>query len=729
MRAGILLLGLGLHFGYLSAQDCPPVAHIWPGGTVSAALDSGNCRLGNGTPYAPYRLDLPIRGQIQMDMTGDAGLALILRDSSGARVDSGTSIHRALEAGNYTVLVIGRPVNGSAPGQTGAYSVKTNFTAEPGMLCSGFANIGLNQTVAATFPSAGCTAPDGSPYEAYSVTTWGAGTLTVTATSSDFTPVLTVRGADGSALTPTDSTLNAALSADSEYVIVVSSADLMGAYQITTAFTPADAETCRASKTLTDTLTDNAAITTASCFVTGLPGQGSMGGSGDQSYYNYYNLNVTTPGLVDLSAVSADFTATLYLLDAAGNVLAWNSGAGVEHAADGYDQNLAVTSGIRIPLGPGNYTVQLFSDVPSGGNYSLHYVFTPGPPQPCSAAAMAPGDAPTGQVSEAGCLTSIGWGDLYTLTLPAAGTLTLDLSSNEFDPALAIRDAQDNLVVANVDVGGVTNGVKGAHITADLPAGAYTVVAAANQGNGHYQLSSQFAAHNIPDCAYVQPLDINGGYIQRLGPGSCRGANGQPVDYYQFTLPSGGVVAAVMTSSEVDGYLTLLDSSGKPLRSDDNSYTGTDPLIVQFLPAGTYKLAARDAGSTAGGLYEVDVRTSSGPRPPFCAPKSTVPLGSTVTGTIDFGGCQYADATFADVYQINLTSDTTIDLRLNSSDFDAYLVILDAKGNVVDQDDDSGGDTNARVTRLLGAGTYYAVAKPFGDYTARGNYSLFVGQQ
>jgi len=708
MRLGILFLVLGIHLGYLSAQGCPPIAHIWPGGTVSASLDNSNCSLSNGTAYAPYRLDLPVHGQIQIDLTGDPGLALILREASGARVDSGTSIHRSIEAGNYTVLVTA----GTPSQTTGAYSVKTGFTAEPGMLCSGFANIGLNQTVAATFPSAGCTAPDGSAYEAYTLTTFGAGTLNVTVTSSDFTPTVAVRGADGSALTSTGAVVNAVLSADSEYVIVVSSADTAGAYQITTAFTAADSETCRASKTLTDPLTDNGAITAASCFVT-------IAGSGDQSYYNYYNLNVTTPGLVGLSAVSGDFTATLYLLDAAGNVLASDSGAG------GHDQTLAVTSGIRIPLNPGNYTVQLFSDVPSGGNYSFQYAFTPGLPQPCNAAAMAPGDAPTGQISVASCLTNIGWGDLYTLTLPAAGTLTLDLSSSEFDTLLAIRDAQDNLVVANDEVDGVTV----AHIAADLPAGAYTVVAAATESNGPYQLTSQFAAHNISACAYVQSLDINGGYVQELGPGSCRGANGQPVDYYQFTLPSDGVVAAVMTSSEVDGYLTLLDSAGNPLRSDDNSYTGTDPLIVQFLPAGTYTLAARDASSTAGGLYEVDVRTTLGPRPPFCAPKSTVAVGSTASGTINFAGCQYIDATFADVYQINLSSDTTIDLRLNSGDFDAYLVILDAKGNVVDQDDDSGGNTNARIVRLLPAGTYYAVAKPFGDYTAQGNYSLIVGQQ
>jgi hypothetical protein len=674
--------------------------------------------LSNGTPYAPYRLDLPVRGQIQMNLTGDAGLALILRDSSGARVESGTAIHRALEAGDYTVLVTG---NGSAPAQTGAWSVKTSFTAEPGMLCSGFPNIGTNQTVAAPFPSSGCTAPDGSAYEAYTVTTFGAGTLNVMVTSSDFTPAVMVRGADGSALTLTDVAVSAALGADSQYVIVVSvpASNTAGTYRIATAFTPADAETCRASKTLTDTSSDNAAITTASCFVT-------ADGSGDQSYYNYYNLTVTQPGLADLSAVSGDFTATLYLLDAAGNQLAADSGAG------GQDQNLVVTSGIRIPLVPGNYTVQLFSDVPSGGNYAFNYIFTPGLPQPCNATAMAPGAgqsgaksaAATGQISLSSCLTGIGWADLYTLTLPAAGTLNLDLSS-DFDAALAVRDAQDNLVVANTGADGVTE----EHITADLPAGIYTVVAAANQGSGHYQLNSQFAAHAIPDCTNVQTLDINGGYIQNLGPGSCRGANGQAVDYYQFTLPADGVVAAVMTSSEADGYLTLLDSSGQPLRSDDNSYTANDPLIVQFLPAGTYKLAARDASSTGGGLYEVDVLTSLGPRPPFCAPKSTAALGGTIAGTINFAACQYADATFADIYQLNIASDTTIDLRLNSSDFDAYLVLLDAKGNVVDQDDDSGGNTNARVTRLLGAGTYYAVAKPFGDYTAHGDYTLIVGQR
>ncbi len=98
--------------------------------------------------------------------------------------------------------------------------------------------------------------------------------------------------------------------------------------------------------------------------------------------------------------------------------------------------------------------------------------------------------------------------------------------------------------------------------------------------------------------------------------------------------------------------------------------------------------------------------------------------GTTVTGVITYTGCQYTDNTFADLYLLNLAADATIDLRLNSSDFDAYLVLLDSNGAVIDEDDDSGGNTNARVTHSLAAGTYFVVAKPFGDYTSHGGYTL-----
>ena len=47
------------------------------------------------------------------------------------------------------------------------------------MLCDNFPNLGRQVTLG-RLPSSGCLALDGTPYEAYTLTTDGAGTLTVT---------------------------------------------------------------------------------------------------------------------------------------------------------------------------------------------------------------------------------------------------------------------------------------------------------------------------------------------------------------------------------------------------------------------------------------------------------------------------------------------------------------------------------------------------------------------
>jgi len=652
----------------------------------------------------PYRLDLPVRGQIKIDLTGtQSNLALILRDASGVRIDGGSSIHRSIEAGSYVLLI-----NGQTAADLGPYAIALAFSAEPGMLCGHFPNIGRHQTVNGVFAGAGCLAPDGSPYDAYQLTTDGGGQLNLTIASSDFTPIVTLQSGDGRLLNSSSGgTLSAIVSGDSQYFVVVTSADKIGAYQLTTDFQAATDETCRSQKTIADSLGDAATITAGSCYMT-LPGSGNL------LYYNYYNLTLPSAGVVDLIAASPDFTATLNLLDAAGNLLASDSGGG------GYDSNNDPQASVHVQLPAGNYRLQISSDVTSGGNYTLNYTFTAGNPQPCGAAGFNPGDQLAGALYSYSCHTSMGLADRYAVTLPSAGTLDLDMNSFDFDTRLVLRDSKDNLIVNNDDVDGVTD----AHISADLPAGIYRLLAAATSGAGRYLSTTKFTPHDIAPCTYTQTLDLNGGFIQRLGPNSCRGANGQPVDWYSFALGVDSLVLAVMTSSEVDGFLTLYDSSGNIVRWDDNSYGSSDPLIVQHLPAGTYKLAARAASGSPGGLYEVDLRTVPGPRPPFCAPLAPIAVGGSVTGNITYTGCQFNGATFANIYTLSIAADSVVDLRLNSTDFDAYLVLWDSKGNLVDEDDDSGGGTNARITDSLPAGTYFVVVRPFGDYTDHGAYTL-----
>jgi hypothetical protein len=529
----------------------------------------------------------------------------------------------------------------------------------------------------------------------------------VTVSSTAFTPVLTVRSGDGTALGTDPASVSIPVTGFSNYQIVVATSDTTGAYQVTTAFQPGPTETCVPQQTLTTPTADSNSITAASCAAV-------IDSGGDQAFFNYYNLTVTAAGLADIGATSSDFSPTLYLLDAAGNTLATDTGGG------GYQAGSGTQSGIRLPLSPGSYTVEVLSNYASGGGYTLNYNFTAGTPQPCAPAGYTAGAAQSGTLSPSSCRTALGLSDLYSMTLAAPGILTVNLSASAFPTQVAIRDAKDNLIVMNQDV----EGLGMSHITATLPAGSYTIVAAANTGSGSYLLATGFSPAAIAPCSQGQALAINGGYIQTLGGGGCVGSNGQPADLYQFTMPAPGVAAAVMTSSEVAGYLTLTDSSGKVLRSDQDSYASNDPFIVQYLPAGTYQLWARDVTDSVGGEYLMSLLATLGPRPPFCGSLGPLALGASISGNLTITSCQYIDNTFADMYQVTLDGGTTIDLRMNSSDFDAYLVVLDAKGNLIAQDDDSGGGTNARVIQQLGAGTYFVLAKQFANYYPSGKYTL-----
>src|SRR5215831_18520960 len=340
MRFGLMLVaGMAVAGGPLFAQDCPAVARLQPAASLAGTLDATSCVLSDGSAYTPYRLDLPVRGTIRIELSDTSSdFSLTLRDTSGARLDGGTAIRRAVEAGSYAVLV-----GGKAPG---GYKITTAFTAETAILCTNYPRIGTRQTVTGALGSYGCVAPDGTPYDAYTLTAAGSGTLTITATSTDFAPTVVLRGDDGRALAASvDGTLVTPVLGDSDYVVVVASADNGGSYQLTTTFENAAEDTCQPRKAFSDTASDTSRINADSCFVT-------VPESGDQRYYSYYNLSLSSPGTITLSAASADFTPTIYLLDEAGNTLAADTAGG------GYDSSGQATSALRLRVPAGNYVAQ-----------------------------------------------------------------------------------------------------------------------------------------------------------------------------------------------------------------------------------------------------------------------------------------------------------------------------------------------------------------------------------
>jgi len=62
---------------------------------------------------------------------------------------------------------------------------------------------------------------------------------------------------------------------------------------------------------------------------------------------------------------------------------------------------------------------------------------------------------------------------------------------------------------------------------------------------------------------------------------------------------------------------------------------------------------------------------------------------------------------------------------LESGEFDAYLVLLDEESNILAEDDDSGGNANARISLTLPYTGYYAVIANAYSQEA-GSYTLTV---
>lgn len=705
MFSGIKLLGAFLFsISVMVGQNCVPGLML-PAGQISGTLSGASCQLPDGSAYDSYRLALPVRGQIQIGLTTTpVGAALILRDATGASLAQGASILRPIEAGSYTLLVNAQP-----GGALGAYAVQSAFTPEPGMMCRNFPVVGLNQTVGGMLGSSGCSTPSGPSYEGYVLSTYGWGLLSVSVAATGFTPVLILRNADGTVAATGASNLSAVVSEESEYEIVVSTSDTTGAYQLTTSFAPDASETCFPQTTFSQPGQDANAITTAGCSTLVEDG-------GTPTYFNYYYVQVGGPGLGELNVAGSGFAPTVTLLDAAGNSLAADSGGGT-----------GGTSDILMQLAPGTYVVMVSSSGTTG-NYQLSYAFTPGAPQPCVVGtAQAAGSIAGTLASASSCRTSYGLADVYSVTLATAGTLDVDLATSSFTGQVALADAKGNLIYLNSDLEGLGD----SNVSAVLPAGNYTILAAAMAGAGGYQLTTTFTAQSgttVAACTQFASLFPNSFYITDLGSGGCSGSNGQPADFYQFTLASGGLIAAVMTSDEIQGHLLLTDSSGNYLRSDDSSYAANDPLIVQFLQAGTYQLAASADFNGSGGLYQVSLLAVSGARPAFCTPLASLTPAGSFSGTLAITSCQYIDGTFADIYSLTLAFTTPVDLLLTSTDFDAYLVVLDGQGNVVAQDDDSGGGTNAEIVQTLPMGTYYVVAKPLAYSYSAGNYTLTSNQ-
>jgi uncharacterized protein (TIGR03437 family) len=111
-------------------------------------------------------------------------------------------------------------------------------------------------------------------------------------------------------------------------------------------------------------------------------------------------------------------------------------------------------------------------------------------------------------------------------------------------------------------------------------------------------------------------------------------------------------------------------------------------------------------------------------------PVTALSLPQTVNGALSSTDCNNATTgRYFDLYSFSATAGQQIAILLTSTQYDTYLVLLDANGNLIAEDDDGGGGTNSRIPAdsgylsLTASGTYTVIVSSF-DEGALGNYTL-----
>ncbi len=185
----------------------------------------------------------------------------------------------------------------------------------------------------------------------------------------------------------------------------------------------------------------------------------------------------------------------------------------------------------------------------------------------------------------------------YQFTAKAGETLSISLSSDDFDTYLDVLDSSGNVIASDDDSGG---GLNSALFFSPPAAGAYTIVVRSFGGSatGSYTLS--FSAARVVSLAYnsTTPLVFTAGDAP-----------------LQFTLDgqAGDVLNIYTDNGEVDVRISLHDPEGTEFAYDDDGGVGLASYLRRtVLPAsGTYRLVVEPYSTSTTGTTNLVVEQTT----------------------------------------------------------------------------------------------------------------------
>jgi len=224
--------------------------------------------------------------------------------------------------------------------------------------------------------------------------------------------------------------------------------------------------------------------------------------------------------------------------------------------------------------------------------------------------------------------------------------------------------------------------------------------------------------------------------------------DGSFVQRYLLSADPGTPVVIDLNSIDFDTYLIVQDLAGRWIDSNDDVQGSTDSRVALLMPssgevwviANTY-----EAGET--GRFEISAVHADQVEIPAFPDPSVIPANREIRGSFTNSSDRIWDDTYAATYLIPSTVSGRFSLTMGSNEFDPYVIVTDASGQVIAQDSaGAGGEVALSFSSTPGMPTFILanqVSRATGGYTLRveehtpatlpsgsnpdGNYALLVG--
>ena len=205
--------------------------------------------------------------------------------------------------------------------------------------------------------------------------------------------------------------------------------------------------------------------------------------------------------------------------------------------------------------------------------------------------------------------------------------------------------------------------------------------------------------HALPEAASGEPITSGETRSGALAEPDPRLPTGESYDLLLFTAAEANSPLSInLSSSEFDPYLLVIGPNGQVWEDDDSGDGIGSHLVLRPPSAGEYRIVVTSYRSDERGDYSLKIMESdeeldggSAPAPPTqAAPQA----GSSLrrAGALQSGDSQLQTGEFVDRYPVSWTVGQQVSIRLNSTEFDPYLILRMPDGQQIDNDDLSDND-------------------------------------